>query len=110
MSRKFGVNCQVIGGAESDEQAYETVMRRPVLHCIFYLGVGKIIDPDLTRMCWRSDRLLMRLRLSSLRLAREPHVRKRRCFNAVGTIRLGRCRRPDPKISAEPSAKERGLT
>jgi hypothetical protein len=37
--------------------------------------------------------------------AREPHVRKHRCLDAIDTIRLARCRCTDPKIFAEPSAK-----
>ena len=84
------------------------LMKLLVPRRIFYLDVGKIIDPDLTLMRRRSGRLSMRL--SGLQPARELHVRQRRCFDAMDTIRLGRCRRADPKISAEPSAKARGFT
>ena len=63
---------------------------------------GKIIDLDLTRMRRRCP--------TRLQPARELHVRKHRCLGAINTVRLARCRRPDPKIFAELSAKERGLT
>ena len=43
-----------------------------------------------------------------LQLAREVHVIKRRCSNAVNAIRLWRCRRTDMKMFTEPSAKREG--
>jgi len=45
---------------------------------------------------------------SNRRWAREVHVRKHRCFDAVNAIRLGGCRRTYLEMFAEPSAKREG--
>ena len=106
LAGRFGVNCQVGGGIENGERVYEMVMRPPFARSFFHLNAGKMLNPDLAQTRRHSDRVATGL--SSLWPSRELHVRKRRCFDAINAIRLGRCRCPDPKISAEPSAKNEG--